>query len=320
MKKKEPKKDFKFSYAGLEQLGDKADELMERDATELADYGVTAVYRADVAAKTQALKDYPTDEELLGDATEATELKDAAADALKVEIRGVMVRVKKLFKEGSATYNRFGTKGMDKLADNELVRCGRRVKRMAMKYATLLAQKGLTAAMIGALDMATQLLDDAVDAQDTAIRARNEATQERVEMANVLYHIIVELFDSGKDYWYTRNEAKYNDYIIYDTPGGGATPPVSVTVDGTVLAGSTVNVVSDLHAASVVEVSNNGTSDFVVCTTATVADPCTSGTTVQPGETVTLGGASATSTVGQFLNITNPHAVNEAVYSVTVQG
>ncbi len=320
MKKPEPKTDFNFSYADLEQLGDKADDLMGRDATELTDYGVIAIYRADVATKTQALKDYQTDEELLGEVTEATEQKDVAADALRVSIRGMMVRVKQVFKPGSATHKGFGTAALDELTDSDLVRCGNRVVRLATEHIADLASKGVTPAVIGLLGIAVTGLDEAIDAQDTAIRTRNEATQERVEMANVLYRIIVELFDFGKDYWYTRNEAKYNDYIIYNTPGGGATPPVSVTVDGTVLAGSTVNVVSDLHTASVVEVSNNGTSDLVVCTTATVANPCTSGTTVHPGETVTLGGASATSTVGQFLNITNPHAVNEAVYSVTVQG
>ena len=163
-------------------------------------------------------------------------------------------------------------------------------------------------------------LDDKIDVQDTAIRTRNESTQVRVEMANVLYGIIVELFDFGKDYWYTRNEAKYNDYIIYDTPGGGATPPDSVTVEGTVPAGTTVNVVSDLNAASVVEVTNNGTSDFVACTTAAPANPCTAGTTVHPGKTETLGGASSSSGIGTFLNITNPNAMIEALYSVTVTG
>ncbi|MCF8460512.1 MAG: hypothetical protein K9G46_07295 [Flavobacteriales bacterium] len=320
MKKQEPKTDFNFSYADLEQLGDKADELMERDATELVNYGVDADYRDDVAAKTQALKDYPTDEELLGHVTEATEKKDIAADALRVSIRGMMVRVKQVFKPGSATYKGFGTASLDELTDSDLVRCGNRVVRLATEHLADLAPKGVTPAVIGLLGTAVTGLDDKIDVQDTAIRTRNESTQVRVEMANVLYDIIVELFDFGKDYWYTRNEAKYNDYIIYDTPGGGANPPTSSTFEGNVPAGTTVNVLSDVHAASVVEVTNNGTIDFLVCISTAMAVPCMMGTTVNPGKTVTLGGPSASPSSGSFLNITNNHPMIEAVYSVTVSG
>jgi hypothetical protein len=171
MKKQEPKTDFNFSFAALEQLGDKADDLMGRDATELSDYGVDAAYRTDVATKTQALKDYPSDEELLGEVTIATEQKDEAADQFKVAVRGIMVRVKQVFGAGSATYNRFGTKGLDTMTDNELVRCGRRVSRLSTIYLTELATKGLTAGMITALDALTSTLDDAIDTQDAAIRS-----------------------------------------------------------------------------------------------------------------------------------------------------
>lgn len=257
-----------------------------------------------------------------------TEQKEAAADALRVVIRSMMVRVKQVFKTSSATYKGFGTKELDEITENDLVRCGHRVVRLATKYLPKLGIKGVNPANIAALGMTTSVLDEAIDTQDTANRVRNESTQERVEMANALYAIIVELFDFGKDHWYTRNEAKYNDYIIYDTPGGGSTPPgtnptptpTSNTVEGTVAAGTTANVLSNLSPTATVKVSNNGISQFVVCITANATDACAIGTTVNPNETVTLGGPESTTNTssGQYLNITNNDPMNEAMYSVTV--
>ncbi|MBI1289027.1 MAG: hypothetical protein GC178_15775 [Flavobacteriales bacterium] len=318
MKKEEPKKDFNFSYAALEQLGDKADDLMERDAAELLEYGVDATYRSDLAAKTEAMKNYPTDEELQGVASEATENKDAAADALKVGVRGMMVRVKQVFKVGSAKYKRFGTGGLDKLVDNELVRCGRRVSRMATQYLTELAPKGVDADMIAALDQLVVALDDAIDAQDAAIRARNVGTQERATIGNDLYANIVELFDFGKDHWYTLNEAKYNDYIIYNVPGGGATPPE--VISGSVAANSTVVVASDIAPSATVHVKNVGTVAFMVCGSETeTTDACTDGQTLGAGEEMTAtGNADGTGPIPPFLKITNSDPDADADYEVTV--
>lgn len=318
MKKDEPKKDFNFSYAALEQLGDKADDLMERDAAELLEYEVDAQYRTDLANRTEALKNYPTDEELQGVASEATEAKDAAADALKVGIRGIMVRVKQVFKVGSAKYKRFGTAGLDKLTDNNLVRCGRRVSRMATQYITELTPKGVNAAKIAALDVLVVALDDAIDAQDVAIRARNVGTQERADIGNELYANIVELFDFGKDHWYTRSEAKYNDYIIYNVPGGGANPPE--VISGSVAANSTEVVASGIAPGATIYVKNVGPVAFTVCGSETdTTDACTDGLTLQPTEELTITGNS--NDVGPnppFLKITNNDPDTDADYELTV--
>ena len=319
MKKEEPKTEFKFSYGALAQLGDKADDLITRDSAELLAYGVDATYQSDLAAKTQAVKDQPTDEELQGVAGQATENKSAASETLKVGIRSLMVRVKQVFPTGSATYNRFGTSGLDDMSDNDLVRCGRRVSRMATQYLTELTPKGVDAAMITGLDDLTTDLDDAIDEQDTAIRARNTATQERVEQANDLYANIVELFDFGKDYWYTRNEAKYNDYIIYNVPGGGATPPATV-IEGTVASNTTEVVASELDPNATVTISNTGTVPFVICGSDTdTPDPCAEGETLNPSDEVVYeGGSSSTGPLPAYLKITNADPTTEAAYQISI--
>ncbi len=237
MRKSEVKPIFNQSFADLMQLGDKADDLMERDAVELLPYGVDATFRSDTATLTQDLKDFPTDEELQGAAAEQTEIKNESADVVKVLIRSVMVRAKNAFGESSAKYRRFGTKGLDELTDNDLLKCGKRVVRTATLFQVPLSAKGLTPAMIAALNTKVTTFDDDIDAQDDAIRQRDNATEDRIELGNALYKKITELFDYGKDYWITRDEAKYNDYVIYDQPAGN-----DLFFDGTIAGMTTENV------------------------------------------------------------------------------
>lgn len=222
MRKSEVVPLFQMSFADLMQLGDEGDSLIERDAAELLPYGVDADYRTDLANLTQELKDFPTDEEFQGDVTDLTEIKDTAADAVKVAIRSIMVRVKSGFGDNTGKYRRFGTEGLDRLDDKDLVKCGKRVVRMATLFLSQLAAKGLTLAMITELGTKVTTLDNALDAQDDAIRLRDSSTEDRIELGNELYKKIVELFDYGKDYWITRSEAKYNDYVIYNTPSGSS--------------------------------------------------------------------------------------------------
>lgn len=226
MKKQSDNRNFSMSYPALMQLGDKAVSLINRDAAELAIYGIDGTVLFFINTKTQELKDFPTDDEFLGAVTDATEIKDALADQVKVAVRSIMVRAKNGFGEGSGKYNRFGTLGMNNLSDIELLQCGKRVVRMATLFLPLLAAKGLTQQMINDLATSTAQFDNAIDAQDDAVRLRDSNTAERAELGNLLYNKIVEVFEDGKDYWFTRNEAKYNDYVLYT---GGGSPPVSTT-------------------------------------------------------------------------------------------
>ena len=53
-------------------------------------------------------------------------------------------------------------------------------------------------------------------------RSRLCGTRDRAILGNELYALIVEMFNAGKNYWFSRNEAKYKDYVIYNTPSGQA--------------------------------------------------------------------------------------------------
>ncbi len=220
MRKSEVKPVFNMSYGALMQLGDLAVALITRDAAELATYGIDAATKTFISTTTEALKDFPSDEEYEGHAMVTTETKNKTADDLKVVVRSIMVRAKNGFGENSGKYRRFGTIGMNEMNDNDLLKLGKRVVRVATIMQPALADKGLTVAIIADLNVIVTQFDTSIGAQDDAIREREIATEDRIELGNLLYKKIVEVFDSAKDYWVTREEAKYNDYIIYNIPGG----------------------------------------------------------------------------------------------------
>jgi len=227
MKKKQETQQFNMTYAQLMQLGDKAVILITRDTAELATFGVDAATKTFIANKTQDLKDMPTDEELEATVTDLTEKKDDKAEEVKVAVRGIMVRAKNAFGEQTGNFRRFGSKGMDEMTDGQLYRCGKRVARVAETFLADLAPKGLTQAIIDALKTTNNQFDDKIDLQDDAKRQRDIATAARIRLGNNLYAKIAEVCDYGKEYWATRNEAKYNDYVIYDVPPAPPVPPVN---------------------------------------------------------------------------------------------
>jgi len=226
VKKKEVIRNYNLTDADLAQLGDKAVDLIERDTAELLTYGIDDEDSSFIAETTQQFKDFPTDEELEGAVSGKTEEKDAAADEVKVAVRSIMVRAKNGFGEGSANFRKFGTKGMDDLDDNNLHRLGKRVIRVGTGFLAELAEEGLTQDIIDDLSGKNITFDDAIDEKDEAVRSRDISTEDRIELGNALYAKIVKVFDAGKDYWVNKDEAKYNDYVIFQSsPPGEEEPP-----------------------------------------------------------------------------------------------
>lgn len=231
MKQEEIRPIFNFSYAQLTQLGDKAERLILRDLNDLALYGIDANIANSIAAQTLAFKKYPTDYELVGLVSEATKHKDNIRDQMHVMISSIMIRVKNKYGIGSPTYKRFGASELSNQSDEEIVHTARRVIRLSTEYLPSLAEKGLTQTIIDSLNSILLTFDNSIDAKAAAIDTRDESTQKRITIANALYTQISEVFDYGKDYYYTRDEAKYNDYIIYDNPTSNLPDDTNFTDD-----------------------------------------------------------------------------------------
>lgn len=228
MKKQEVKRNYDMADTVLTGKCIETKSYMERDATEFGGFNVTPTDTSAFGVLTDDFQEIETDEELSGVLIIATENRDAKAEEVKVAVRAIMTRAQNKFGVHSGRYRKFGTQGMDEMGDLALLACGRRVRRVANTYIGLLAAVGLTPAMLTALNTLNDELEDAIHDQRDAIADRDIATEDRIEHANALYKLLVDYCNIGKNIWVTSDEAKYNDYVIYDTPTGAPAPPPPV--------------------------------------------------------------------------------------------
>ncbi len=240
MRKTTLKQLFQMGYAALSSLGNNCIFLVGRDGDMFALYNIGEETVTFLTDTNQQLQDFPTDEEFLGDVSIATEKRDLTADKVKVAIRDIMLRPRMIFGEHSTKYRKFATQGMDSLDPEKLQRLACRVVRIANLYFDELEPAGLTHAIVTNLETLAAQLNTQIEEKEDAVFNRDEATEKRIEIGNLLYNKIVILYDIGKTYWFDKSEAKYNDYVIYNTPTG-APPPVGEKGDaeGIMINGAT---------------------------------------------------------------------------------
>lgn len=222
MKKEEVMRKYNFSDAYLMQLGDNMLSLLDRDIVEFTDRGFNPQKRVELKNRVDDFKNYETDEQLEGIKITATEEKDAKRTIVERMMRTTLLMARTVFKEGSGRYREFGDSDISRQSDEVLVRNAKIVCLSATKYLAELSDEGLTAAKIADLDAARISFDESIDVQRQAINARDISTEGRVETGNSLYELIVKYCEIGKDIWVETNQAKYNDYVIYNTPASPA--------------------------------------------------------------------------------------------------
>ncbi|WP_310558918.1 hypothetical protein [Flavobacterium sp.] len=221
---------FNFAFSFLKQLADELVGLIERDLAEFTDRGFTATKKTALQAAIDAVENFPTDEQLQGIKISTTQTKDAARANLETQMRTVFLAAKNTSGEKTGKFREFGDVNLTKQTDSDLVRSAKAMIATATKYVTDLGGEGITAAKIALMTTTRSELDKAIDKQKNAIKDRDNATEARIILANELYDLVVRYDDTGKDIWVTKSEAKYNDYVIYNTPSGtdeSVVPPVT---------------------------------------------------------------------------------------------
>lgn len=216
---------FNFSFGFLKQLADELVLSIERDIAEFTDRGFNAIKKTALLNAIDAFENFPTDEQLLGVKMSTTQTKDAARVSLETQMRTVFMAAKNTFGEKTGTFREFGDVNLSQQTDSDLVRSAKAMIATATKYAADLAGEGITIAKIALMTTTRGELDKAIDDQNKAIKERDNATETRIILANDLYDLVVKYADTGKDIWITKSEAKYNDYVIYNTPSGDAPEP-----------------------------------------------------------------------------------------------
>ena len=313
-KKRVVKRKYSFADSWLIKLSNNIRQFILRDITEFGGYNVDAVAMTTFENETNDFEEFETDEEFAGVQSEATEVKDAAAEEIRVGIREIMTRVESKHKPNTGRYRRFGVKGLDDMDDSLLLRCGRRVVRVATAVLADYTDVGLTAAIVTDLSTKCQTLEDKLDVQSDAIADRDIATEDRIEMGNALYVKLMNYCSFGQQIWVATDEAKYNDYVIYTSSG-----KLAKAIEGTLQPVQTVNVFNKkFEATAQVKIKSTGSTGLMACLTTDALTACSEGVTINPSEETTV----AVTELGdpetcEFLNITNLSASEEGSYEVT---
>lgn len=227
MKKEQVKRNFILTDAVLKQKADEFIDLIDRDIAEFTDRGYDSKKRTEFTTVRNTVDEFPSDEQFEAIKMELTEQKDAARNDVERSMRSIFNMAANVFGQFSARYKEFGNATISQQSDSELVRTAKSTTTTASKYLDELAEEGLTADKINTLISQRETLDLAIDAQAQGISNRDLATEDRIEALNKLYSLVTKYAGIGQDIFYETDEAKYNDYIIYNTPDGlpDNTPP-----------------------------------------------------------------------------------------------
>ncbi|KFC22604.1 hypothetical protein [Epilithonimonas lactis] len=220
MKKEQVKRDVILADAVLKQKADEFINLIDRDITEFTDRGYNTAKKREFSTARATVDEFPSDEQLEAIKMELTTQKDVARRALEKTMRSIFNMAQNVFGKFSAKYKEFGNAMISQQSDSELVRTAKSTTTTATKYLDELSAEGLTEEKINILTSQRETLDTAIDTQAQAISDRDVATEDRIEALNNLYQLIIKYAGIGQDIFYETDEAKYNDYIIYDTPSG----------------------------------------------------------------------------------------------------
>ena len=225
MKKKSQPINFKIKLTNLPLWAKVKLNFIRRDIDKFVNYGVSEEKISELNDMIKSYDDYPTDVEFLGSQMMATEDKNVQAEKIRLAITWIIIRAKNKFGIGSPKYRRFRIIKASKLRGWELYFSARRVHRIALKYLQELAGEGLTNSILDEFNDQIVLYDQILIQQEDAIFERDYATEVRNKISNEIYSLTAKYCDIGKRIWESTNEAKYNDYIIYNTPSGEAKKP-----------------------------------------------------------------------------------------------
>lgn len=220
MKKPVVTRNYKLVDAVLKQKADEFLALLDRDATEFADRGYDKNAKNNFIGAIETINNLSSDETLEASKIGFTQSKDSARSGLEKSMRTIFNMAAIKYGTQSAKYRSFGNAEISRQPDAELVRTYKVMAQAANENLADLASEGLTQNKIDALTAQGIALDDSIDAVAKGISDRDIATESRVEALNSLYALVIKYAGIGQDIFYEENEAKYNDYVIYDTPSG----------------------------------------------------------------------------------------------------
>ncbi len=214
--KSEVTRNYSISDSDMIQLSRRIFTFLQRDIALFQSYGYTPTTLTDYKQQIENFSNMPTDLELLGDQEGATADKASLRNKLLNKLRNMRERVKLVFEDGTGRYTKFGFVGMSSITDNDLVQASLRAIRCGHQYQSVLDAVGVNIAYLDDIKQTTTIFQDNLLVQVTTISDRDIATEDRREAGNDLYANMVKHAEIGKAIWSNVDEAKYNDYVIYN--------------------------------------------------------------------------------------------------------
>lgn len=224
----EVKPKFKLSQGDLIQLGNGTLTLLNRDTEEFAKYGVNAAYKSSLLELVTAYNSVMYDELYEQRQMLATDQKNKIADELKTALRRVMLILESAYSTRNIMYISFRNTEISKMTDSDLLIKAKSSAQILTDSFSQIVEFGLTTAIIDELFTLAETLNENLTAQTTAVQNRDNATQFRVNIANNLYEKVSRIRSIGRKMWAELDEAKSNDYVIYDK---SSTPNIPVIPD-----------------------------------------------------------------------------------------
>lgn len=222
MKKAEVTRLYKFSDAQLIAVGNEKIAFMRRGLEAFALFGLNETQFAALETQIAAFSNLVTDIESSSNQAQITEQKEAKAEELRTAIRAVMTRVAQQYGADSARYKNYGVGILSKQSDADLIITAKRVVRVGTDGLGDLASAGLTAAFLDTISLLNEQFEALLIEQKLKIGERDIQQEDCVEDGNAIYSLLVTYTQTGQDIWTSKDVAKYNDYVIYNTVSGEA--------------------------------------------------------------------------------------------------
>ncbi|MEI8202764.1 MAG: hypothetical protein WCH34_07110 [Bacteroidota bacterium] len=202
------------------EMRDRATGVADDAERDLLDFGTRGVVQStidDFRDVIEVFDNVPTDGEMLGNITTATQTKDDVGDQLRKSIGTVRSMVLNKWGSKSGYYTVYGFGEISQMSDSELHSLAKRCIRVATTELAMtdgLATEGLTTAKIAAIEALRVLFDTKRGLVEAAKEARSLMKIERVAKGNAVYKVFVRLCNIGKDLYKGVNSEKYEEYLI----------------------------------------------------------------------------------------------------------
>ena len=217
-----PIRDYKISDAELTMFVTNLVQTMTRDLDEFAQFSIDSEDISELESLGNNFEMFPPDTFYQGDVSVAALNKDNKRAELLLATRRISNRALAKWGQSSPQYNKFGVKGMSNMTDREFLATTRLVILTSESYLSQLESEGLTQEIINEYIEMAQDFENLLQILNDMIEVRDIKTRERIEYGNEIYRLVTKYCTFGKTIWDGVNSAKYNDYLIYGTGGGGS--------------------------------------------------------------------------------------------------